>query len=98
MLQKLGKIKVGHFFLRYYNIDPPGLLECTDPHTYHGSLLWVRHWSSSTPHFLVEYVMDIRMILSLLRLVSYSIKYSTCTSYKAQELFETTGPSPIFVQ
>ncbi len=24
--------------LRYYNIDPPGLLESTDPHTYHCSL------------------------------------------------------------
>ena len=23
--------------LRYYNIDPPGLLESTDPHTYHCS-------------------------------------------------------------
>ncbi len=27
--------KANVLFLRYYNIDPPGLLESTDPHTCH---------------------------------------------------------------
>ena len=40
MLQKLGKIKVGHFFLREYM-----------------QVNALCYWSTSTPHFLVEYVM-----------------------------------------
>ncbi len=34
-----------------------------------------RHWSTSTPHFLVEYVMAVHMILGLLKLVQNSIKW-----------------------
>ncbi len=56
MLQKLGKIKGGHFFLREY---------------------MQVNWSTSSPHFLVEHVMAVRMILSLLKLVPNSVKYST---------------------
>ncbi len=34
------------------------------------------HWSTSTPHFLVEFRMAVRMILSLLKLVRTFILYS----------------------
>ncbi len=64
MLQKSGKIKVGHFFLT--------VIPCIGP----VAEVSLRHWSTSTPHFLIEYVMAVRMILSLLKLVPNSIKYS----------------------
>ena len=55
-------------------------------------LLWARHWSTSTPRFLVEYVMVVRLILSLLKLVPNSIKYSTRFNRECQWCLKTRTP------
>ena len=85
MLQKLGRIKFGHFFeptcaharwaLRRRLLSVRLSVRPSVRLSVCPSVMQV-NWSTSTSHFLVEYVMAVRMTLSLLKLAPNSIKYS----------------------
>ena len=77
MLQKLGKIKC--FFLREYSLGHfSSEVTSKDSVVYWGGTIVLGETLVyKLQHFLVEFVMAVRMILSLLKQVPNSVKYST---------------------